>query len=59
MGDPLVIRYVPRAGSKGRGPLTPERKASLRAYLRDLNPDIPPEELDSIDLAIFDCGGCG
>ena len=36
-----------------------EREASLRAYLKALNPDIPPDELDSIDLAIFDCGGCG
>jgi hypothetical protein len=59
MADPLIIRYVERPGLKGRGPLTPERKASLRAYLKDLNPDIEPDELDSIDLAIFDCGGCG
>ena len=55
----MIIRYVERPGSKGRGLLKPEREASLRAYLKALNPDIPPEELDSIDLAMFDCGGCG
>jgi hypothetical protein len=57
--DGLVIRWAERPGSKGRGPLTPEREASLRAYLRALNPELDPAELDSIDLAIFDCGGCG
>lgn len=54
-----TIRYVSRPSDKGRGPLKQERHASLRAYLKALNPDIPSEELDSIDLAIFDCGGCG
>ena len=55
----MIIRYVERPYCKARGPLTPERKTELRAYLRHLNPDIDPDELDSIDLAIFDCGGCG
>lgn len=53
------IRYIPRPSDKGRGPLKPERHASLRAYLRALNPDVPAEEIDSIDLSLFDCGGCG
>lgn len=53
------LDLTPRPGSKGRGPLKPERVASLRAYLQAINPDASPDEIDSIDLAIFDCGGCG
>lgn len=38
--------------------MTAEREAELRERLADLNPEATPEEIDSIDLAIYDCGGC-
>ena len=38
--------------------MTPEREAEVRAYWREINPDVDPDDLDDLDLSIFDCGGC-